>query len=148
MCLATRASAGSCVTVAEQPLSRRSLSLYTHVTGIKNAPSSLRPKRKNLAAKSESALQHCWLPCGESRRETRSDPSNPRHWGCSPPPDHYWHIRPLHLEPWFTGRCDIITGQSQWAQRGFCIFRVWEGTQRRTCKKDSRKSLILWAQMC
>lgn len=33
-CLATRASAGSCVTVAKQPFSR-SLSLYTHITGIR-----------------------------------------------------------------------------------------------------------------
>lgn len=34
--MATRASAGSCVTVAKQPFCRRSLSLYTNVTGIKN----------------------------------------------------------------------------------------------------------------
>lgn len=112
-CLATRASAGSCVTVAKQPFSRRSLSLHTHVTVIKNVPSSPQPRRKNLAAKSESALQHCWLPCGESRQETHSDSSNPRHSSCSPLPDHYWHIHPLHLEPWFTGRCDIITAQRQ-----------------------------------
>lgn len=112
-CLSTRASAGSCVTVAEQPFSRRSLSLYAHVTDVRNAPSSLQPKRKNLAAKSESASQHCWLPCGESRQETHSDPSNPRHSSCSPLPDHDWHIHPLHLEPRFTGRCDIITGQRQ-----------------------------------
>lgn len=111
-CLATTASAGSCVAVAKQPFSWRSLSPYTRV-GIKNAPSSLQPKRKNLAAKSESALQHRWLPCGESRQETHSDPSNPRHSSRSLLPDHYWHIHPLHLEPRFTGRCDIITGQRQ-----------------------------------